>query len=90
MLPTSASGSLGACREGRERNGCRLRSGAYSTTWAQGNRQHHLHVGYHLHELWYERGALVVHEVRQHVQMQMTVLVVLAPVVMPASGCKCR
>jgi hypothetical protein len=61
-----------------------------STTWAQGNRQHHLHVGYHLHELRYERGALVVHEVRQHVQMQMTVLVVLAPVVMPASGCKCR
>jgi len=44
----------------------------------------------HLHELRYERGALVVHEVRQHVQMQMTVLVVLAPVVMPASGCKCR
>ena len=30
-LPTSASGSLGACREGRERNGCRLRSGAYIT-----------------------------------------------------------
>ena len=29
-LPTSTSGSLGACREGRERNGCRLRSGAYS------------------------------------------------------------
>ena len=28
-----------------------------STTWAQGNRQHHLHVGYHLHELRYERGA---------------------------------
>ena len=55
-----------------------------STTWAQGNRQHHLHVGYHLHELWY-----VVHEVRQHVWMQMMVLVVLALVVLPASGCRC-
>ena len=60
-----------------------------STTWAQGNRQHHLHVGYHLHELRYERGALVVHEVRQHVWMQMMVLVVLALVVLPASGCRC-
>ena len=60
-----------------------------STTWAQGNRQHHLHVGYHLHELRYEWGALVVHEVRQHVWMQMMVLVVLALVVLPASGCRC-